>query len=62
MTLGALDLLEGLNVFVLGAVHDGEDLRDEVRFVTGPVAARACVEWFQGFPLGCAYEGIGPNV
>ena len=33
MALGALDLLEGLDVLVLGAVHDGKDFGDEVRFI-----------------------------
>ena len=46
MTLGAFDLLEGLDVVMLGAVHDGEDLRDEARFVSGPLAAGAAVEGF----------------
>jgi hypothetical protein len=51
VALRALDLLEGLDVFVLGAVHDGQDFRDEVRFIAGPVAARAGVERFQNASL-----------
>ena len=43
VTLGAFDLLEGLDVFVLGAVHNGENLRDEVSFIPGPMATGACI-------------------
>jgi single-stranded DNA-specific DHH superfamily exonuclease len=39
MAFRAFDLLECLDVLVLGAVHDGQDLGDEVRFITRPVAA-----------------------
>ena len=34
VALGAFDLLEGLNVFLLGAVHDGKNLGHEVRFIS----------------------------
>ena len=44
MTFGALDLLEGLDVLVLGAVEDGKNFCDEVGFVTRPVAACACIQ------------------
>ena len=33
VALGAFDLLEGLDVLVFGAVHDGQDFCDEVRFI-----------------------------
>jgi len=33
MTLGTFDLFEGLNIVVFRAVHDGEDLGHEVRFI-----------------------------
>jgi len=29
VTFGAFDLLEGLDIIVLGPVHDGEDFGDE---------------------------------
>ena len=38
MTFGAFDLLEGLDVVVLRAVHDREDLGDEAGFTAGPLA------------------------
>ncbi len=34
VTFGALDLFEGLNVFIFGAVHDREDFGDEMRFIS----------------------------
>jgi len=37
LTLGAFDLLEGLDVVVLGAVHDGENFGDEMGFTAGPL-------------------------
>jgi hypothetical protein len=43
MALRAFDLLEGLDVLVFRAVHDRENLCDEMGLITGPVAARACV-------------------
>jgi hypothetical protein len=39
VTLGALDLLEGLDVVVFGAVHDREDLGNEAGFTAGPLAS-----------------------
>ena len=38
VTLGAFDLFEGLDVVVLGAVHDREDLGNEAGFTAGPLA------------------------
>lgn len=38
VTLGTFDLLEGLDVVVLGAVHNREDLGDEAGFTAGPLA------------------------
>ena len=43
MALRAFDLLEGLDVLVFGAVHDREDLGDEMSFIPGPMTARTCV-------------------
>ncbi len=43
MAFGAFDLLEGLDIVVFGAVHDGEDLCDEARFTAGPLARGATV-------------------
>jgi hypothetical protein len=37
VTLGALDLLEGLNVLVFGAVHDGQNFGHKVGLISGPV-------------------------
>ena len=37
VTLGAFDLLKSLDVVVLGAVHDREDLGDEAGFAAGPL-------------------------
>ena len=46
VALGALDLLEGLDVVVLGAVHNGKDLGDEMGFIARPLTARTCVKRF----------------
>ena len=46
VTLGAFDLLEGLDVLVLGAVHDGKNFGDEVALISGPLATRAGVKRF----------------
>lgn len=43
VALGAFDLFECLDVFVFGAVHDGEDLGQKMRFIAGPLAARTGV-------------------
>ena len=37
VALGAFDLLEGLNILVLGTVHDGENFGGEVGFISGPL-------------------------
>ena len=37
VTLGTFDLFEGLDVVVLGAVHDREDLGNEAGFTAGPL-------------------------
>ena len=37
MALGAFDLLESLDIIVLGAVHDREDLGNEAGFTAGPL-------------------------
>ena len=37
VALGAFDLLESLDVVVLGAVHDREDLGNEAGFTAGPL-------------------------
>lgn len=47
MALRAFDLLECLDILVFGTVHDREDLRDEMGFITRPVAARTCIQGFQ---------------
>ncbi len=47
MAFGAFDLLEGLNVFMFGAVHDGEDFCGKMLFIAGPVTTRAGVKWLQ---------------
>lgn len=47
MTLGTFDLLEGLDIFMFRTVHDGKDLRDELIFISGPLASGAGVKWFQ---------------
>ena len=39
VTLGTFDLFEGLDVVVLGAVHDREDLGNEAGFTAGPLAS-----------------------
>ena len=38
VTFGAFDLLKSLDVIVLRAVHDREDLGDEACFTAGPLA------------------------
>lgn len=38
VTLGAFDLLEGLDIVVLGTVHDRENLCNEAGFTSGPLA------------------------
>ena len=38
VALGAFDLLEGLDVVVLGAVHDRENFGNEAGFTAGPLA------------------------
>ena len=47
MTLGAFDLLEGLDVFVFGPVHDRQDFRVEVGFIAGPVAIGTRIQRLQ---------------
>ena len=37
MALGTLDLLEGLDIIVFGAVHDREDLGHEACFTARPL-------------------------
>ena len=37
MTFGAFDLFEGLDVVMLGAVHDRKDLGNEAGFTAGPL-------------------------
>ena len=43
VTLGAFDLLEGLDILMFGAVHDREDLGNEASFTTGPLAGGAAI-------------------
>jgi len=43
MTLGAFDLFEGLDIFVLGAVHDREDLGNKAGFTAGPLTSGTAV-------------------
>lgn len=50
MAFGAFDLLKGLNVFMFGAVHDGEDFCDEAGFIAGPLTIGTSVKWFQDRP------------
>ncbi len=47
VALGAFDLFEGLNIIVFGAVHDGKNFRDEMSFVSGPLATGTSVERLQ---------------
>lgn len=49
VTLGTFDLFEGLDVFILGAVHDGKNFSNKMRFIPGPLTTRTCVEWLQCF-------------
>ena len=44
MTLRTFDLLEGLDIVVLGAVHDGEDLGHKMGFIARPMTACARVK------------------
>ena len=44
MTLRTFDLFEGLDIVVLGAVHDGENFGHEMGFITRPMTACACVK------------------
>ncbi len=37
VALGALDLLEGLNIVVLRPVHDGKNFGDETLLAAGPL-------------------------
>ena len=39
VALGAFDLLKSLDVIVLGAVHDREDLGNKAGFTAGPLAS-----------------------
>jgi hypothetical protein len=55
MTLGAFDLFEGLDIFMLRAVHNGKNLGDEMSFISGPVAARASIKWLQNLSLACVF-------
>ena len=43
VTLGTLDLLESLDVVVLGAVHDREDLGNEAGLTAGPLTSGTVV-------------------
>ena len=49
VTLGAFDLLEGLDIFMLRAVHDGKNLCDEAGLISRPVASRTGIKRFQSF-------------
>ena len=46
MAFGAFDLLEGLDVLMLGAVHDGKNFRDEMGFIARPMTTCASVQRF----------------
>ena len=52
MALRALDLLEGLNVVVLGTVHDGEDLGHEMSLISGPMTACTGIKWLHIHSFG----------
>ena len=39
VALGTFDLFEGLDVVVLGTVHDREDFGNEAGFIAGPLAS-----------------------
>ena len=39
VTFGAFDLFEGLDVVMLGAVHDRKDLGNEAGFTAGPLTS-----------------------
>jgi hypothetical protein len=43
VAFGAFDLLEGLDIVMLGAVHDAEDFGDEFVFFPRPLASRTHV-------------------
>ncbi len=47
MALGAFDLLEGLDIFMLRAVEDGKNFRDEVRFVSRPMTTCTSIKRLQ---------------
>ena len=44
MTLGAFDLLEGLDVLMFGAVHNRKDFGHEMGFISRPVTARTRIK------------------
>ena len=46
VTFGAFDLFESLDVVVLGAVHDREDLGDEAGFAAGPLTGGTVISRF----------------
>ena len=43
LALRAFDLFEGLNIFMLGTVHDAQDFGQELAFVARPVTAGTSV-------------------
>ena len=45
MTLRTFDLFEGLDVVVLGAVHNGENFGHEMAFISRPMAACTGIKW-----------------
>jgi hypothetical protein len=52
VALRAFDLLEGLDVVVLGPVHDREYFGHEMGFISRPMTASACIEWLHNDSLG----------
>ena len=61
MTLRTFDLFEGLDIVVLGAVHNGEDFGHEMGLISRPMTARTSIKWLQGdsSPYFWTYERIG---
>ena len=61
MALGAFDLFEGLDIVVLGTVHDGENFGHEMGLISRPMAACTGIKWLHTHALTppACYEDIG---
>ena len=47
VAFGTFDLLEGLNILVFGAVHDGKDFCGKMLFIARPMTTGTGIKWFQ---------------